>query len=546
MTVAPAAPQTWTERLAAPRTIVGLVVTVAALWWLVDVVQAAPLGQVAGAVAGSPWAMIGALMAYAVAFGIRALAWTRVQPGLGRGQAWAGIHVSLLGNHVLPLRLGEILRVTSVLRRTALAPRAVIAGVVVLRLGDLVALILVAAVATPVVLTSIVGVGGSIVIAMLLCAALAGAWWWSQRVSADAAAKTPDALVVGATVGAWLLEAMVLLAVATSAGLEISFAQAAGVTAITVFAQVVAVTPGGFGTYEAAGTAAMVALGFAAGPAFAVVLLTHGVKTAYSLVTGGVALFAPAPGYWGRWRLPRGLPERPAVAGSGTDAPIVVFMPAHNEEDIIASVIARIPERAHGRRVDVLVIDDGSTDATSAVASAAGATVISVSPNQGLGAAVRRGLAEAAARYPVAGVYIDADGEYPPEEIPDVVAPIVSGDADYVIGSRFAGTIETMRPHRRVGNLVLTRWVRWMTRRPDLTDGQSGFRTFSLAALREVEVVHDYNYAQVLTLDLLAKGFVYAEVPISYRFRTTGSSFVSLGRYLRKVIPAVHRELNRP
>ncbi len=544
--VAPAAPQTWTDRLAAPRTIVGVVATVAAVWWLVGVVQTAPLAQVAGAVAGSPLTMVGALMAYAAAFGIRSLAWTRVQPGLSHGQAWAGIHVSLLGNHVLPLRLGEILRVTSVLRRTALAPRSVIAGVVVLRLGDLVALIVVAAVATPVALTSIVGVGGSIAIGAMLGAGLAVSWWWSRRVSADAAAKTPDLLVVAATVGAWLLEAMVLLAVANSAGLEISVAQAAGVTAITVFAQVVAVTPGGFGTYEAAGTAALVALGFDAGPAFAVVLATHGVKTAYSLFTGGVALCAPAPGYWGRWRLPRDLPARPAGPGSDTDAPIVVFMPAHNEEEIIASVIARVPERAHGHRVEVLVIDDGSTDATAAVASAAGATVISVSPNRGLGAAVRRGLAEAAARRPVAGVYIDADGEYPPEEIAEVVAPILTGSADYVIGSRFAGTIETMRPHRRVGNLVLTRWMRWMTRRGDLTDGQSGFRTFSPAALRVAEVVHDYNYAQVLTLDLLAKGFVYAEVPISYRFRTTGSSFVSLGRYLRKVVPAVHRELNRP
>ena len=56
--------------------------------------------------------------------------------------------------------------------------------------------------------------------------------------------------------------------------------------------------------------------------------------------------------------------------------------------------------------------------------------------------------------------------------------------------------------------------------------------------------MHDYNYAQILTLDLLGKGFVYAEVPITYAFRTTGSSFVRLGTYLRKVVPAVHRELN--
>ena len=75
-----------------------------------------------------------------------------------------------------------------------------------------------------------------------------------------------------------------------------------------------------------------------------------------------------------------------------------------------------------------------------------------------------------------------------------------------------------------------------MTRRPNLTDGQSGFRAFSPAAIAAAEVVHDYNYAQVLTLDLLAKGFTYAEVPIRYSFRSTGTSFVSPGRYLRKVL----------
>jgi hypothetical protein len=57
-------------------------------------------------------------------------------------------------------------------------------------------------------------------------------------------------------------------------------------------------------------------------------------------------------------------------------------------------------------------------------------------------------------------------------------------------------------------------------------------------------VIHDFNYAQVLTIDLLARGARYAEVPISYRFRESGQSFVRLGRYLAAVIPAVHRQLN--
>jgi hypothetical protein len=82
-----------------------------------------------------------------------------------------------------------------------------------------------------------------------------------------------------------------------------------------------------------------------------------------------------------------------------------------------------------------------------------------------------------------------------------------------------------------------------VARRP-ISDGQSGYRAFSPEAAAAAEVIHDFNYAQVLTLDLLAKGMRYEEVPISYSFRTTGESFIKLGRYLRAVVPAVYREVN--
>jgi glycosyltransferase involved in cell wall biosynthesis len=228
------------------------------------------------------------------------------------------------------------------------------------------------------------------------------------------------------------------------------------------------------------------------------------------------------------------------------DAPVVVFLPAHDEEATVGAVVRALPASVGGRPVRVVVVDDGSTDSTAARAAEAGAVVVTQPRNLGLGAAVRRGLAEAVALRPAVVVYLDADGEYAPEDAAAVAAPVLAGVADYVVGSRFAGDIERMLPHRRLGNRVLTTWVRWLTRRRDLTDGQSGFRAFSPRAAAEAEVVHDYNYAQVLTLDLLGKGFRYAEVPIRYSFRTSGTSFVRLGRYLRRVVPAVHRELNPP
>jgi glycosyltransferase involved in cell wall biosynthesis len=238
------------------------------------------------------------------------------------------------------------------------------------------------------------------------------------------------------------------------------------------------------------------------------------------------------------------LPPRPAATAPHPDAPVVAVFPVYNEAAVVGDVVSRIPSVACGRPVRTVVVDDGSTDGSAALAAAAGATVVAHPANLGLGAAVRRALAEASALDPACVVYLDADGEYAPEELDRLATPVLAGRADYVVGSRFAGGTRRMRAHRSAGNRLLTRWVRWMTRRRDLTDGQSGYRAFSPAAAAAAEIVHDYNYAQVLTLDLLAKGFAYAEVPITYAFRTTGSSFVRLGTYLRKVVPAVRRELN--
>jgi len=220
--------------------------------------------------------------------------------------------------------------------------------------------------------------------------------------------------------------------------------------------------------------------------------------------------------------------------------PVVLFLPARNEAATVASVVARAPADVHGHPVLVLVVDDGSTDGTAARARAAGARVVP-GGGRGLGAAVRTGLAAAVAFDPVAVAFCDADGEYAPDELARLVEPILDGRADYVVGSRFGGDIRRMLPHRRLGNLVLTRALAHITRAP-ITDGQSGYRALSEAAARSASVIHDYNYAQVLTVDLLGKGFRYAEVPITYAFREHGRSFVRLLPYLSHVVPAVWRQ----
>ncbi|HXV93960.1 MAG TPA: lysylphosphatidylglycerol synthase domain-containing protein [Pseudonocardia sp.] len=527
------------------RHVAGPVVLVVAIAVLVPALDVAALGAVVRAVLADPAGLALALGCYAAAFGLRTAAWCRVLPGLGVGHSWAALHVSLLGNHVLPLRLGEVLRVTSVLRRTALPAPPVVASTLALRAADLAAVLGLAAVAAPLVLTGLAP-GWALVLlgAGLALLGAAGTGWMLRLRRRGGALRMPGPLVLGAAVAAWVLEAAVVFEIARTAGFPIGPGEAVAVTAVTIAVQAVAITPGGFGTYEAAATAALVGLGVPAGAAFAIALSTHAVKTVYALVVGGVALAVPTPGYFGRFRLPRRLPPRPAPVPVAGDAPVAVFLPAHDEEDVVGAVVGRIPQRVADRPVQVVVVDDGSTDATAERAAGAGARVVSLGENRGLGAAVRRGLTEAAALHPAVVVYLDADGEYFPEDVETIVAPVLAGEADYVVGSRFTGDIERMLARRRLGNRVLTAALRWTARRRDLTDGQSGYRAFSPAAAAAAEIVHDYNYAQVLTLDLLGKGFVYAEVPIRYRFRTTGTSFVRLGRYLRKVVPAVHRELN--
>ncbi len=224
--------------------------------------------------------------------------------------------------------------------------------------------------------------------------------------------------------------------------------------------------------------------------------------------------------------------------------PVAVIVPSYNEAKNLPSTLAAIPRDA-APGMKVIVVDDGSTDGTADVALRQGADfVISHRRNRGLGAALRTGLAVASGLNARAAVYVDADGEYAPSEIPALLKPIEDGEADYVLGSRYLGAGEPRQRQsalRLIGNIVFTGLLCVTTGRR-ITDGQTGFRAFSRRALECAEIIHDYNYAQVLTLDLLKKGMRMREVPISYRLRTNGNSFISM-KYLWLVPIAMLREM---
>ncbi len=231
------------------------------------------------------------------------------------------------------------------------------------------------------------------------------------------------------------------------------------------------------------------------------------------------------------------LPVRTAEPG-----PVVFVIPARNEAVSLPGVLGGITRLGIPGSVSV-VVDDGSEDATASVAEACGAIVVRHERNRGLGAALRTGLAAARDLDARAVVYLDADGEYDPADARALLAPIERGEADYVLGSRFRGTAEGMTRSRRAANagfsaLLSVLCGRW------ISDGQTGMRAFSKRAVDVAEIVHDYNYAQVLTLDLLHKGMRMVEVPITYRRRQHGHSFIT-ARYLWRVPLGIAREMLR-
>lgn len=531
---------------ALPAPLAGVIVLSILVASAAAVIGLLPVDQlVAGLERGlsDPAGLVIVVASLLAAFSVRAVVWTRLLPGLSFSHSLAAIHVALGGNHLLPLRLGEPLRVVSAVARSAVDARSATASTVLLRSVDMLTLVGLGLIAGPSIMAGRLGLWGSTVVIVIVLVAAVAARYLILR--SGSAARLPGPGAVGLVAGAWLFEAVAVWQVLRWFEIELTAQQAVLVLAVAVSAQLLAVTPAGLGTYEAAATAALVAIGTDLEMALTAAVGLHLVKTFYSLVAGAVGVVAPGPSLLGRLRMTR--PAATVAAEAPGPGPVVLFLPGFNESASVASVVDRAPStitvRGLPRPVEVYVVDDGSDDDTAAAAQRAGATVVSHDTNRGLGAAVRTGLGLAAVRDAAAVAFCDADGEYDPAELRRLVEPILVGESHYVVGSRFDGTIERMLPHRRLGNRVLTWWVRFMTRTP-VTDGQSGYRALSRQAAEAADIAHDYNYAQVLTIDLLSKGFGYREVPISYAFRHTGQSFVRLTHYLGHVVPTVWRQLN--
>jgi hypothetical protein len=193
---------------------------------------------------------------------------------------------------------------------------------------------------------------------------------------------------------------------------------------------------------------------------------------------------------------------------------LIVIIPAHNEDRFIGSVVLKA--RCHA--ADVVVVDDGSTDATASEAQAAGAQVVRHERNLGKSAALNSGLALAWEPSPRAVVFLDGDGQHHPDDIPRLVAPVLAGEADMVVGSRFVGQRSATPRWRQAGQLALTMATNALSG-TTLADSQSGFRAFGPRALAQLCFSQSHFTAES-ELQFLAQehGWKVLEVPVGMSY----------------------------
>jgi glycosyltransferase involved in cell wall biosynthesis len=238
-------------------------------------------------------------------------------------------------------------------------------------------------------------------------------------------------------------------------------------------------------------------------------------------------------------------PRAPSAASPGLDElRRVAIVPALNEEETLPRVIDEL--RAFDPGLDVVVVDDGSTDRTAAVAAAKGAFVLRLPFNLGIGGAVQTGFRFAFEHGYDLAVRVDGDGQHDPAQLAAVLEPVLRGDADIAVGSRFApaagGDGYRSSRSRRVGIRILAGVVSWIVGQR-VTDTTSGFQALNREgiALFARDYPHDYPEVEA-TVMVFRHRLRLAEVPVAMRERSAGRSSITALRsiyYMVKVLLAL-------
>jgi len=225
---------------------------------------------------------------------------------------------------------------------------------------------------------------------------------------------------------------------------------------------------------------------------------------------------------------------------------LLILIPAFNEESVVADTIKSLPSSIGGVDiVEVLVIDDGSKDNTVPKASQAGAKIISHSKNLGVGMALTSGIEYALNNKADILISIDADGQFSPEEIKQLISPIIKQEADFVSGNRFEnGRPKNMSLIKYWGNKAMTRLINYLSD-GDFKDVSCGFRAYNKEALLNLNLFGRYTYTQETFLDLRFKNLKIKQVPVSVEYFKNRKSKVagSLLKYAWKSLNIIVRSI---
>ena len=196
---------------------------------------------------------------------------------------------------------------------------------------------------------------------------------------------------------------------------------------------------------------------------------------------------------------------------------VIALIPAYNESSYIKTVITETRKYVSS----IIVVDDGSLDKTSEIAASVNAIVVRNKRNMGKGFAIKRGLTECLKYNPDIVVTIDADGQHNPSEIPKLLDPIISGEADAVVGSRYHQESITDAPKlRRIGLYILNSINRVLVR-TSVKDAQSGYKAYTKNALSTILKCDSIGYGveveQLAALE--SSGFRIIEVPVSIKYK---------------------------
>lgn len=206
-----------------------------------------------------------------------------------------------------------------------------------------------------------------------------------------------------------------------------------------------------------------------------------------------------------------------------------IIIPYYNEENTIKPLLERIYDLNFPIPIEIIIVDDGSKiplkELIQEEISQNRVKVISLPKNQGKGIAIRIGL-----KYATGDIYViqDSDLEYFPEDIPQLLLPIINQEVNVVYGTRLKKRPKNMARSHLIGNILLTKITNWLYN-SNLTDMETGYKLFTKEILDKITLTtREFEFEPEITAKIIKKGYSIKEIPIKYRYREYGVAKINI------------------